>query len=32
VPAYFIGIFAGGILAGLFNAYVMKPDPVAVIE
>lgn len=26
VPAYFIGIFAGGILAGLFNGYVYKPE------
>jgi MIP family channel proteins len=31
VPAYFIGIFAGGILAGLFNAYVMKPEPFTVV-
>ncbi|MBL8147320.1 MAG: aquaporin [Anaerolineae bacterium] len=26
VPAYFIGIFAGGILAGLFNGYLYKPE------
>lgn len=28
VPGYFIGIFAGGILAGLFNGYLFKmPTP-----
>ena len=26
VPAYFIGIFAGGVLAGLFNGYLYKPE------
>ncbi|MFN8379188.1 MAG: aquaporin [Anaerolineae bacterium] len=26
VPAYFIGIFTGGILAGLFNGYLYKPE------
>lgn len=26
VPAYFIGIFAGAILAGLFNGYLYKPE------
>lgn len=26
VPAYFIGIFGGGILAGVFNGYLYKPD------
>jgi aquaporin Z len=29
VPAYFIGIFTGGILAGLFNGYLYKPDAAA---
>lgn len=26
VPMYFIGLFLGGITAGLFNAYVLTPD------
>jgi aquaporin Z len=26
VPAYFVGIFAGGILAGVFNAYLLRPN------
>jgi MIP family channel proteins len=29
VPAYFIGIFAGGILAGVFNGYLYKPEVAA---
>jgi aquaporin TIP len=30
VPAYLVGMFTGGILAGLFNGYVYKPEvPVA---
>jgi MIP family channel proteins len=28
VPAYLIGIFAGGIAAGLLHTYVLAPDPV----
>lgn len=29
VPAYFIGIFAGGILAGVVNGYLYRPEPAA---